>query len=439
MAAPDRTDVAGSGQAEYRIDDLARVTGTSVRNVRAYQDRGLLHRPRRAGRIAVYDESHVVRLRIVGQLLDRGYTLGNIKELLAAWERGQTLGALLGLAGPAAQNDADAAPTYLTSSELLGLFRRETDIAALDHAVRFGLVEPDGNGFRVPLPGELSVSAQLHAAGVPLAAIVEQLAQMRADVRRLAERFVAFVAGNARNWRAEWATPGGRSQHPAEAEADGASAGGSEAGRSAETEPNGAVDRLAQLARRAVDAELARAIRDAVPRYLADSHAQPATQAAHHGPARGPFRFLSTAWLQAAADLVREVRLPISRTGPGVIVNVVILGPSERSRPVEFHLDTYAGRLTLRSGQLPDCDMLVRLDEETARHVMLGGDQHAVRAALAGDRLAIRGDLSALLRLRVVLAAVSTATMHDALRRLTIPHRDPRREVDRGGPPEQRR
>ena len=28
--------------AEYRIDDLARAAGTTVRNVRAYQDRGLL-------------------------------------------------------------------------------------------------------------------------------------------------------------------------------------------------------------------------------------------------------------------------------------------------------------------------------------------------------------------------------------------------------------
>ena len=31
--------------AEYRIDDLARAAGTTARNVRAYQERGLLPPP----------------------------------------------------------------------------------------------------------------------------------------------------------------------------------------------------------------------------------------------------------------------------------------------------------------------------------------------------------------------------------------------------------
>ena len=41
--------------ASYRIDDLARVSGVTVRNIRAYQERGLLHPPRRAGRVASFD------------------------------------------------------------------------------------------------------------------------------------------------------------------------------------------------------------------------------------------------------------------------------------------------------------------------------------------------------------------------------------------------
>ena len=47
--------------AEYRIDDLARAAGTSVRNVRYYQDGGMLPPPRRQGRVALYSEAHLAR------------------------------------------------------------------------------------------------------------------------------------------------------------------------------------------------------------------------------------------------------------------------------------------------------------------------------------------------------------------------------------------
>src|SRR5438309_572599 len=43
--------------SEYRIDELAREAGTTVRNVRAYQDRGLLPPPRRSGRVGLYTDA----------------------------------------------------------------------------------------------------------------------------------------------------------------------------------------------------------------------------------------------------------------------------------------------------------------------------------------------------------------------------------------------
>jgi DNA-binding transcriptional MerR regulator len=82
---------------EYRIDDLARAAGTTVRNVRAYRERGLVPPPRRHGRIALYDDAHVERLRLIAALLQRGYTLANIAELIEAWERGRDIAELLGV------------------------------------------------------------------------------------------------------------------------------------------------------------------------------------------------------------------------------------------------------------------------------------------------------------------------------------------------------
>jgi DNA-binding transcriptional MerR regulator len=50
---------------EYRIDDLARLAGTTTRNIRVYRDRGLLPPPLRVGRIALFNDAHLTRLRLI--------------------------------------------------------------------------------------------------------------------------------------------------------------------------------------------------------------------------------------------------------------------------------------------------------------------------------------------------------------------------------------
>src|SRR5262245_28473542 len=88
---------AERGGKEYAVDELARAADTTVRNVRAYQDRGLLAPPERRGRSGIYTETHLSRLRIIGQLLERGYTLASIADLFSAIEHGHDLADLLGL------------------------------------------------------------------------------------------------------------------------------------------------------------------------------------------------------------------------------------------------------------------------------------------------------------------------------------------------------
>jgi len=70
---------------ELTIERLADASGLSVRNVRAYQQRGLLPPVRRDGRRATYSQEHVARLRLVRALRDQGLTLRTIGALL---ERG---------------------------------------------------------------------------------------------------------------------------------------------------------------------------------------------------------------------------------------------------------------------------------------------------------------------------------------------------------------
>jgi DNA-binding transcriptional MerR regulator len=190
--------------AEYRIDELARLAGTTVRNVRAYQERGLLAPPRRAGRAGLFDDGHLTRLRLIGQMLERGFTLANIGELLAAWEAGRAVEDVLGLAGdpPPEPGDRPVAPlpTHVTNDWLVATFGPSLDgddaASLLGDAVDLGVLEPDGDRFRVTNPRMLRAAAELARAGVPARALVEHARMLRTDLRAIASRFVDLVAVN---------------------------------------------------------------------------------------------------------------------------------------------------------------------------------------------------------------------------------------------------
>ena len=181
---------------DYRIDDLARDAGTTVRNVRAYQDRGLLPPPRRNGRVGIYSEVHLARLRLIGQLLDRGYTLANIAELLDAWERGRDLQTVLGLENVVSSPWSDEVPAYISFAELEELLPG-VDRRFVERAARLGLLEMEGDRLRVPSPRLLHAGAELVAAGVPIASLLDHARALRRDMERIARRFVRLAAFHA--------------------------------------------------------------------------------------------------------------------------------------------------------------------------------------------------------------------------------------------------
>src|ERR1700761_4945617 len=129
--------------AEYRIDELARVAGATVRNIRVYQDRGLLPPPRRTGRVGLYTDAHLARLRLIGQLLKRGYTFATIGELLAVWGRGGNIAEILDLESAVGLPWSDEVPGYVTTSGLTELFGAQATPATTARAVELGLLEPD--------------------------------------------------------------------------------------------------------------------------------------------------------------------------------------------------------------------------------------------------------------------------------------------------------
>lgn len=179
-------------EREYRVDELARAAGITVRNLRAYQDRGLLPPPRRKGRVGLYSGAHLARLRLVGALLERGYTLASIGELLEAWERGQDVATVLGLETTLGAPWTDRAEEVVDAEGLLSMFG-EGSAPLLKQAEQIGLLVAEPGGYRVTNPAALEVGRLLVEAGVPLEDVVAAARRLRGDVEGIACRFVELV------------------------------------------------------------------------------------------------------------------------------------------------------------------------------------------------------------------------------------------------------
>ena len=73
----------------YQISELASRTGTTPATLRFYEQEGLLPAARSAAGYRVYGEDAVERLEFIADAKRLGLPLGDIRELLAAWDEGE--------------------------------------------------------------------------------------------------------------------------------------------------------------------------------------------------------------------------------------------------------------------------------------------------------------------------------------------------------------
>ena len=239
-AARSRADrVAGGAPVatrEYRIGELAREAGITVRTLRYYRERGLLSPPRREGRIGWYSQAHLDRLRVIGQLLDRGHTLGGIGELLSAWEQGYDLSDLLGFERAMTAPWSDEVPVRVTVADLSALLGGQLTAEVLDEAIGLGYLDVDADGVAHVSRRLLDTVAVLVREGIPLPAILAAARELQAALDTIASLFLDLVLTQV---------PGRRGGAPPP----------DEIARLAR-----AFERLRPVARAALDAEFARAM-----------------------------------------------------------------------------------------------------------------------------------------------------------------------------------
>ncbi|MCW3016089.1 MAG: MerR family transcriptional regulator [Solirubrobacterales bacterium] len=173
---------------QLTIDQLARHTGMTVRNIRAHQARGLLPPPQVRGRTGYYGADHVARIELIRELQGDGYNLDLIRKLLegAAGQSTEVLRFTRTLRAPFVEEE----PQVVTVAELAERFQSE-DPGLIKRAEELGILRrlDDEGRYEEISPSLTSAGAELIALGIPASQALELLANLRRHADSVAKSF----------------------------------------------------------------------------------------------------------------------------------------------------------------------------------------------------------------------------------------------------------
>lgn len=184
----------------YTVDEVAGLTGTSVRTIRWYQSEGLLPPPRRDGRVARYSSDHVARLEVIRDLQGHGLTLTAIRRLL---ERAPDSAATTALAfvQAAVSHASDRGDVEIVDAVAgaarLGVGPSERTVRELES---LGIIEAQADGrWRILVPAAFSAAQELAALGVPPERRMAVTQELRAHTDAMAKVVTELFVQNL--WR----------------------------------------------------------------------------------------------------------------------------------------------------------------------------------------------------------------------------------------------
>ncbi|NLA37355.1 MAG: MerR family transcriptional regulator [Actinobacteria bacterium] len=184
----------------HTIEELSEATGVAPRTIRFYQAEKLLQKPERDrsdGRVARYSTAHVERLKLIGELRDRGLKLPGIRALLEDGDASSRVADWLGLDSQLRGSWAGVEAKIISNDEL------QEAIAGLPAGSR-GVLEDgrlilrQGSSWLLPNPGLFDLTIRLIVDGVPGDSVTEAGEILRKSLaiaaRELIELFVTMVA-----------------------------------------------------------------------------------------------------------------------------------------------------------------------------------------------------------------------------------------------------
>ncbi|MGH3578813.1 MAG: MerR family transcriptional regulator, partial [Mycobacterium sp.] len=146
--------------------------------------------------IALFNDTHLTRLRLITSMLDRGYNIAHVREMLSAWEEGKNIGDVLGL------ESAIAGPWAGEKSETMRLTdaqRLIDDPPAFDRLVALEVIRVDGARATVKRPKLIDAFNEIRGYGVSMDTLVDLHEQIVPLVDQISEMLVRAGAEHVAN------------------------------------------------------------------------------------------------------------------------------------------------------------------------------------------------------------------------------------------------
>jgi DNA-binding transcriptional MerR regulator len=185
----DSTDHDLPNAPGITIDVLAQRTRMTVRNIRAYQSRGLVQPPALRGRTGFYGDEHVARIELIRELQSEGFNLEAIRRLIeeAGGETDEVLRFTRAVREPFEREE----PREVGIDELTERWGDRADARILSRALELGLLRDLGNErYEERSPRLSQAGLELARLGVDPETGLDVIASARRHAEGVAESYV---------------------------------------------------------------------------------------------------------------------------------------------------------------------------------------------------------------------------------------------------------
>ncbi|MBC3193278.1 MerR family transcriptional regulator [Pseudonocardia sp. C8] len=175
------------------IDELARASGVTVRNIRAYQSRGLIPPPEVRARTGYYGPEHAARLELIKDLQDEGVKLDTIKKLLDT--TGGSTEQVVQFIRTVRELFAPEDRQMVRLAELAERYET-TDPSLAKRGVKMGLLREVGEDtYEEISPRLMNAAAELTGLGIPINRSLDVVEQLRKHADAVAKLYVDLFLG----------------------------------------------------------------------------------------------------------------------------------------------------------------------------------------------------------------------------------------------------
>jgi putative sterol carrier protein len=127
------------------------------------------------------------------------------------------------------------------------------------------------------------------------------------------------------------------------------------------------------------------------------------------------YPFLSDAWFDAAAQLIKE-----HGAGAPPTTNLVMnLEVSDGEKTVEFFMGSKDGETLFGKGKADGADLTMSTDIDTAREVFVSGNQQAGMQAFMAGKVRVQGDMTKLMMAQAGGGGGASPALSEALQAIT--------------------